>query len=50
VRKMPNEEWFIDRHVFVRVNRLSWFALKNTINQQKRITVRQVFQDLMNIH
>ena len=51
VREMPPEEWFVDRDVLQGLEPLvGHFDFKNTVDQQKRIAMRQSLHHLENIH
>ena len=47
---MPHEKWLIDGDIFQRLDTLAFFNLKHTVYQQNRVAMRQLFQNLMNVH
>ena len=47
---MSLEMGLIDRHVFKRLDPHTFFNLQHTINQQDRIAVRQLLEDLVDVH
>lgn len=49
VRKVPGEKWLINGDIFNRHNALHAHEVDHTINQQKRIAMRQNSQNIVNI-
>ena len=47
---MTNKKRLIDGHVFQRLDALAFFNFEHAVNQQKRKTVRQLLEYLVNVH
>ena len=47
---MPFEEWLVDGDVFQRLDAFALVNLKNPVDQQKWIAMRQFVENLVNIH
>ena len=47
---MPHEKWFVDGDIFKRLDALAFVYFKHSINQQNRIAVRQLLENLVNVH
>jgi hypothetical protein len=47
---MAVEERLVDRHIFQRFDPFSGLNIQHPVNQQKRVTMGQVFPDLLDIH
>jgi hypothetical protein len=50
VWEVAGKKRLIDRHVFERFDALAFFNFQHAIHQQDGITVRQLLQNLVDIH
>ena len=50
LRKMTLEMRLVNRDIFNRGERLAGVALNDAIDQQKRVTMRQMLKDCLNVH
>jgi hypothetical protein len=50
MRKVTDKKWFIDCHVLVGMDGLAELEIEHPVDQEKGITVRQMFEDFVNIH
>src|SRR4029453_11347750 len=50
VREVANEKRLVDRHVLERLDALAFFDFEHAVHQQKGIAMRQLLEDLVDVH